>query len=226
MFTQTKRGRPKESRFLLDCEPRNPVTIRNHTPLPNIEEALEFVPARPLSSKIDLTDGYHNIWMHPHAEKHTSFLCLLGHYRSRVMQQRDCNAPATMVRAMKEIFRDIIHNDLIIYIDDIIISSTAYKQHVQALRKVLQHLQDQEFWLQVSKCQFFGKRLDILAHILTPEGLSADPLEVQKIFDCPEPRDNGQLQGFIGIVNYLSEFLPNLASTAAILTDLQGTTRT
>ena len=99
------------------------------------------------------------------------------------MQQGDYNAPAIMVRDMNEIFRDLIHEDLIIYIDDIIISSRNYKQHVESLRKVTQCQQDQQFWLKESKCQFFTRRLDILGHILTPEGLSADPLEVQKIFD-------------------------------------------
>ena len=76
-----------------------------------------------------------------------------------------------------------------------------------------------------SKCRSFTKRLDILGHILTPEGLSAEPLKVQKIFEFPDRKDERQLQAFIGIVNYLSKFLPNLASTAAILTDVQGTTR-
>ena len=117
-----------------------------------------------------------------------------------------------MVRAMNEIFRHMIYKDLIIYIDDIIISSRNYKQHVEALRKVLQRLQDQRFWLKESKSQFFTKRLDILAHIFTPEGLPADPLKVQKIFDFPEPRDKRQFQAFIGIVNSLSKFLPNLAA--------------
>ena len=98
----------------------------------------------------------------------------MGHYRSPLMQQGDCNAPATMVRAMNEIFRDLIFKDLIIYIDDIIISSTTYMEHVEALRKVLQRLQDQQFWLKESKCQFFSKGLKSLAHILIPEGLSAD----------------------------------------------------
>ena len=77
-----------------------------------------------------------------------------------------------------------------------------------------------------SNCQFFTKGLDILAYILTPERLSADPLKVQKIFDFPEREDQKQLQVFIGIVNYVSKLLPNLASTAAIRTDLQGTSRT
>ena len=226
MFTQPKRDRHKEPRFLLDCRPRHAVTITNHTPLPNIEEAIEFVAARPWWSKIDLTDGYHNIRIDPDSEKHTTFLCHIGHYRCRVMQQGDCNAPATLVRAMYEIFGDIIFQDLIIYIDDIIISSATYKAHVEALRRALQRLQDQQFWLQGSKCQFFTKRLEILGHILTPEGLSADPQKVRKIFDFPEPPDKKQLQAFNAIVNYSSKFLPHQATVAASLTDLQGSTGT
>ena len=85
----------------------------------------------------DLSDRYHNIRIDPDSEKHTTFLCHMGHYRSRVMQQGDCNAPPTMVRAMNEIFRDMIFKDLIIYIDDIIISSATYKEHVEALRRAL-----------------------------------------------------------------------------------------
>ena len=77
-----------------------------------------------------------------------------------------------------------------------------------------------------SKCQFFTKRLAIQGHILTPQGLSADPQKVREIFDFPEPQDKKQLQAFLGIVNYLSKFLPHLASVAACLTALQGTTRT
>ena len=56
------------------------------------------------------------------------------------------------------------------------------------------------------------------------EGLSADPQQVRKIFDFPVPKDNIQLQPVIVIVNYLSEFLPQLARIDACLTNLQGTT--
>ena len=63
------------------------------------------------------------------------------------MQQEDCNAPVTMVKAMNEILRDMIDKHLIIYIDDIIISTKNSMQHLEALRKALQRLQDYQFWL-------------------------------------------------------------------------------
>ena len=145
MFTQPKRDRPKETRFLLDCTARNAVSIRNYTPLPNIGEAIEFVAARPWWSNIDLTDGYHNIPVVPASGKQTTFFCHMEHYRSHVMQRVYCNALATMMRVMNEIFRDMIFEDLMIYIDDIIISRATYKEHVEALVRVLQRLQDQQF---------------------------------------------------------------------------------
>ena len=202
MFTQPRRDRHKEARFLLDCRPRNAAIIRNHTPLPNIDEAIAFVAAWPLWSKIDLIDVYHNIGLDPDSEEKTTFLCHMVHYISRVMQQGDCNAPATIVRAMNGIFRGTIYKDSIIYIDDIIISTRKYKEDVETSRKVLQRLQDEQFWLKESKCLVFNNRLDILEDISTPEWLSADPLEVQEIFDFPESPDKRHFHVFFDIVNY------------------------
>ena len=82
---------------------------------------MEYVPARRLCSKIDLTDRYHNNRVDTDSEKQSISLCHMGHYRRRIMQQGDCNVPATMVPAIKYIFREIINQGLTIYIDDIII---------------------------------------------------------------------------------------------------------
>ena len=74
MFTQPKRDRPKKPRFILDCRPRNAITMRKQTPLPNMEEALGFVAARASWSETDLTDRYHNIRIDSDFEKHTTFV--------------------------------------------------------------------------------------------------------------------------------------------------------
>jgi len=70
-----------------------------------------------------------------------------------------------MVRAMYEIFKDIVFKDLVIYIDDIIIFSDTYNEYIATLRKVPRRVLDEKFWLKASKCQFFTKRLEILEHI-------------------------------------------------------------
>ena len=132
MFPQPKRDRLTEPRFQLDCRPQNAFTIRKQTPRPDIQQAIEFLVASPLWTKMDLSDRYHNIPIDTESEVHITILCHTGSYRSRVMEQGASNAPTTMVRAMNEIFRDIIYMPLIIYIDDIIISSRNYKQYIEA----------------------------------------------------------------------------------------------
>jgi len=69
---------------------------------------MELVAARKYGSKIDLADGYHNIRIEEDSEQYSTFLTHMGYYRSRIMQQGDRNAPATMVRAMYEIFKDMV----------------------------------------------------------------------------------------------------------------------
>jgi len=128
------------------------------------------------------------------------------------MQQGDRNAPATMVRAMYEIFKDMVFKDLVIYINDIIIFSDTYDEHVATSRKVLQRLLDERFWLKASKCQFLTKRLDNLGHILTPDGLHMDPKKRKKVLDFKVSSNRRELQGILGIVIFVSKFCPELAS--------------
>ena len=142
MFIQRKHERPNEPRFLLDCRPRNNVTIRNHTPIPNIEELIEFVEPKPFWTIIDLANCYFNVRIDPDWEQHSTFITFRGYFRSRVMQQGDCNAPATMVRVMHAILKDMVYKDLVIYIDDIIIAPRTYEEHLATVRKVLPRLQD------------------------------------------------------------------------------------
>jgi len=142
LFVQAKRDDPTKPRRILDARDRNEAVDPNHTPLPRIEELMELVTARKYWSKIDLADGYHNIRIEEDSEQHSTFLTHMIYYRSRIMQQGDYNDPATMVRAMYLIFKDMVFKELVIYIDDIIIFSDAYDEHVATLRKVLQRLLD------------------------------------------------------------------------------------
>jgi len=138
LFVQGKRDDPTKLWHILDARDRNEAVDPNHTPLPSIEELMDLVAARKYWSKIDLADGYHNSRIEEDLELHSTFLTHMGYYRSRIMQQGDPNAPATMVTAMCEIFKDMVFKDLVIYIDDIIIFSDTYDEHVATLWKVLQ----------------------------------------------------------------------------------------
>ena len=138
------------------------------------------------------------------------------------MLQGDCNTPGIMMEAMLDIFKDVVHQYLVIYIDDITIYFRRHEEHVRDLRKVLQQLEEQKFHLKESKCQFFTRKLEILAHILTSDGLPVDPKKRKTILEFPTPTCKKDLRGFLEVVHYLQRFLPGLASDASTLLERQG----
>jgi hypothetical protein len=85
-------------------------------------------------------------------------------------------------------------------------------------------LLDEKFWLKAIKCQFFTKQLDILGHILTPDGLHMDTKKHRKVLDFKVPSNCRELRGILGVVIFLSKFCPELASWSNILSELQGET--
>jgi len=146
----------------------------------------------------------------------------MGYYHSRIMQQGDRNAPPTIVRAMLEIFKDMVFKDLVIYMDDIIIFSDTYEENVATLRKLLQRLLAEKLSLKASKCQFFPKRLDILGHILSPDGLHMDPKKRKKVLEFKVPNSRRELRGIVGIFIFLHKFCLEFAFWSSILSELQG----
>jgi len=138
------------------------------------------------------------------------------------MQQGARNPPASMVQAMYEIFKDMVIKDLVIYIDDIIILSDNYDEDIATVRKVLQRLLLEKFWVKASKCHFFTKRLDIVGHILTPDGLHMDSKKRETVLDFKVPSNRRELGGILGVVIFLSKFCPGLASWSSTLSELQS----
>ena len=215
MFTQRKRDKPHEARFLQDSILRNLVTNTDKIPMPSMEQIIDFVGSRPFRSKLDLTDGYHNISNHPESVKDTTFCCHMGKYDSLIMQQGDCNTPATILRALNFLFTNIKH--LMSYLDYIFIANHTHEEHINTIRAVMKIAKDHKFWFNKNKCQFMSVRMQILGNSLTDQGLEADLDKIDTIQEFPKPENKRQLQRFLGMANYLRQFCTQLRGVAALL---------
>ena len=142
-------------------------------PLPNIDYMLELVASKRFRSIVDLKDGYHNVRIISEHEKFLAFLTHRGLWHSKVMQQGDCNAPATMMELMNEIFKDMLGNSVLVYLNDIVIFSNTYEDHVKHLREVHHQLLKEQFFLNKAKTQIMLERIEILGHVLIRDGLRA-----------------------------------------------------
>ncbi len=120
-------------RTVIDARQRNDNTVKDVTPLPDQKVIREDVARAPIRSKIDLADAYEQVRVKPEDVDKTVFTTIAGTYASNVVQQGDCNAPATFQRLMTSIFRDVIGRFVHVYLDDIFIFSNSYEEHEEHL---------------------------------------------------------------------------------------------
>ena len=120
-----------------------------------------------------------------------------------------------MIRAMNFLLRN--NKELMIYLDDIHIANHGYEEHINTIKAVMKIARDIKLWFNKNTCQFMPAGMQILGNILTDQGLEADPDKIDTILKFPTTGNKRQLQRFLSMANYLSEFCPQLGSVAAAL---------
>ena len=207
-----------ERRFCIDYRPLNDATVKNNGSLPNIEELFDQLLGAKYFSKLDLRSGYHQIRIHPDDIPKTAFNTRYGHYEFLVLPFGLCNAPATFMQLMQEVFRDCQDRFVIVYLDDILIYSKTAEEHAAHLETVLLLLRKSELYAKLSKCQFFQQKIRFLGHTISADGISVDEDKIKAIQDWPEPRDVKELRAFLGLAGYYRKFVPGFSKVALPLT--------
>ena len=108
------------------------------------------------------------------------------------------NAGATYQRAMMAIFHDMIHIDMEVYIDDILVKSRTRTEHLQALARILQRSQEHNLKMNPNKCVFRVFLGKLLRFIVSKRGIEIDPNKAKAIAEMPPPKNLKELRGLIG----------------------------
>ena len=119
---------------------------------------------------------------------------------------------------MQDFLRIFVH----IYIDDICIYSQTKEDHISHIREVCQRLKEYKLYASPKKSQFFADRLMILGHYIDNQGIHADPKKIQKIQEWATPTTQKSVERFVATVNYIAQFMPQVASHLGPLTNLLG----
>jgi hypothetical protein len=220
-FAVPKPGK-KEPRWVHDLRERNKITERDYTVIPLQRQMLEAAAQAKCLSVLDLADAYHKIRMDPDYEQYNTISVLGATYKIRVMLQGDANAPANMMRNMTTIFGDIIGEYVWVYLDNVVVFSESVQEHMQHLREIFKRLQNASFYLKLSKCQLMQKSIKLLGHTIENRKIIPAPEKFRRIMDWEIPKTKKQLQGFIGLVNYVAPHLLHAATVTAPLTELTG----
>ncbi|XP_068241185.1 uncharacterized protein [Palaemon carinicauda] len=212
---------PKEGggdRLCIDFHKLNAVTKPESYPLPRIEDCLKSLGESPYLSKIDLEKGY---WQVPLAEESrplTAFITRDGLYQCRVMPFGLRNAPSCFQRLMNKVLAGI--SNCVVYLDDIVIFSKTWEEHLQTLRKVLRALQKANLVINLKECTFGGTEITYLGHQVGRGKIMPKDANICAIQEMPYPRTKKEAQRFLGMVQYFRRFVPNFSQVAAPITDL------
>jgi hypothetical protein len=156
-------------RLCIDYRLLNKITIKDKFPLPRIDDTIDALYGARYFSTLDLLSGYWQIEINE-ADKHkTAFICEPGLFEFNRMPFGLTNAPSTFQRAMNSIFKDELYKFVLVYLDDIIIYSKTFNDHLIHLRKVFELLQSAGLRLNRTKCEFFKNKIDYLGYIVSEE---------------------------------------------------------
>lgn len=126
----------------MDYRKLNTVTVKDSYPLPRIDEALDQLSGACFFSTLDLTSGYWQVEFLPDDRPRTAFVTQKGLYEFSVMPFGLVNAPATLQRLMERVISGLQLDTCLVYLDDIIVFSQSFDEHLDKLQSVFSHLRN------------------------------------------------------------------------------------
>jgi hypothetical protein len=118
---------------------------------------------------------------------------------------------------MNDVFRPFLDDFVIVYLDDILIFSGIWDEHMRHVKQVLDTLQREKLYVKLSKCEFGKIALVYLGHIVGGGQLKIDPSKIEVIVNWHEPKSVTEIQSFVGVVQYWRKFISNFSFIAVHL---------
>lgn len=207
-------------RLCVDYRKLNMRTIKDAYALPNIEETFSALSGAKWFTVMDLKAGYYHVELAEEDKHKTAFTCPLGFWEFNRMPQGVTNAPSTFQRLMERCVGDLHLNEVLVFLDDLIVFSDTLEEHENRLMKVLNRLKDYGLKLSPDKCHFFQSSVKYLGHIIDAGGVHTDPDKISALKDWPRPLNRKELKCFLGFAGYYRRFVQGYSKIAKPLNSL------
>ena len=215
------RKKDKSLRFCIDYRFLNARTKKDSYALPRFEECVDVLHGSQYFSCLDLKKGYYQVGVHEQHKERTAFTAgQLGFYEFNVLPMGLCNAPASFQRMMEMCMGERYLDSCLVFLDDVIVFSKSFEEHLTRLDGVLQKLHEAGLKLKPSKCQFMKTSVNYLGHIISKDGIKTDDKKIECLKKWPVPTSVDQVRSFLGFTGYYRRFVKGYSKIVKPLTDL------
>ncbi|XP_055309115.1 uncharacterized protein K02A2.6-like [Sitodiplosis mosellana] len=218
LVTVEKKDAEKSLRLCIDPGELNKSIFNEHAFIPTFEDVSSQLNGMKYFTVLDLKDGYWHVKLDEESKKLCTFATPYGNYRFLRLPFGIKTAPGVFQQLNFENFGDI--ENVMIYFDDILIVGRTRKEHDEVLKKVLDRAREKNVRFNINKAQIALEEVKYLGHIFSYNQIKPDPERLLAIAEMTRPKNKNDLQTFLGVVNFMTPFIPNLSDRTAPLREL------
>ena len=196
----------------------NRAVLREHFPMQTVEDVISRMPNAKVFSVLDANHGFCQVKLAKDSSKLATFNTPFGRYSYTRLPFGIASAPEVFQNVMSHLFQDIEGVEVIV--DDLVVWGEDVELHDARLRQVLDRCRERNLKLNRGKCHFRVSEVRYVGHVLSADGVKPDPQKVEAINGMSVPVNREELQRFLGVVTYLSKFIPNMSQKSAPLRQL------
>ena len=197
--------------FVCDFRGLNDVTQKDTYPLPHIRDVLDKMHGAKDWSTLDVASAYWSMPLNERDKEKTAFSMPHGKFEFNVTPFGLCNAGASYQRLMDITLSSLSSSRILAYMDDIVVFSRSFPEHLYDLTEIVQRLQTSNISLKLSKCLFASSKVDFLGYELSRNGIQPQARLTDAIRTYQRPSTKKELKGFLGLAGFYRAFVPNFS---------------